>query len=175
MKKALFLREMARPLMSGADKFFFGFFVVDLFLACVLDATGLQLSRWPPQPVKAALSVYCDMVDPLFCAAPLWLRTLLAVEAVLYPPYIIATLVALREGVGGSSDGYEVATVAWATMNAYSVLPIMAEALAGELDVRTPAPMLYIAAYAPFIFLPLAYARHVYAARRSVRVPTKQS
>lgn len=161
--------------MSVTDKFFFAFFLSNFFLATVLDSTGLKLSHWPPAPVKAAISAYCDMLDPLFCAGQRWLQTMLALEAIMYPPYIIATLFALLRGIGGTTDAYEIATVVWATMNAYSVVTIATEALVGDPRFRSPAPALFVAMYAPFVFLPLAFLWHVYSMRRPVLTGAKRN
>lgn len=155
------------PTMPLLDQFFQAFFVVDLFLAMVIDATGIGLASWPPAFVKELLGHYCALVDPLFCEAPIWFRTMLAIEAVLYPPFIVAAILALRPGrLALTSDVFEIAAAVWATVNVYSVVVIAAEALAGDAMLRSPWPAAYVGCYAPFIIVPAAFCVHLYRARR---------
>lgn len=159
-------RDINIPLMAAIDQFFMSFFVFDFFLATVIDSAGLGLESWPPIAVKNALGVYCDLIDPLFCAGQVWLQAMLAIEAVLYPPFIIAAIRALRSGLAQTSDAFEIAAVVWATMNVYSVMIIAAQALFGEAVHRTRRAYLFIASYISFVVIPILFCMHLYTARR---------
>jgi hypothetical protein len=166
---------MARKRMVAVDVFFTGFFLTALALAVVIDTVGLNLTFWPPQPVQDALAVYCDALDPLFCSGRQWLATMLAVEALLYPWYILAALATLLGGgLDHASDGFEAATLVWATVNAYSVVIIVSEALAGDVAVRARSAPLYVAAYGPFFVTPIAFAVRVWTARRGAGTAVKR-
>jgi EXPERA (EXPanded EBP superfamily) len=166
---------MVNGARSVADKFFIGFLAVDLYLALVIDTAGLQLKGWPPQPVKDVLLAYCGIIDPLFCAGNRWYKTMLTVEAITYPPYIVAALITLWNGVVNSSDAFEIATCAWTTMNVYSVLVIGAEGLSGNPSWRSSKPTLFALFHAPFAIIPMLFLRHVWLTRRRGQVTVKQS
>lgn len=155
-----------RIVMEPVDNIFTGFFVTSFACAVFIDSYGFGLEFWPPPQIGGALEWYCATLDPLFCSRQRWLQAMLAIEAVLYPGYCIAAIIAIRRGLERASELFAAATVAYVTMNVYSVLLILAEAFLGKPQYRPPIPGLYVAFYLPFILMPVLFVLRLWSKRK---------
>ncbi|XP_065830935.1 sigma intracellular receptor 2-like [Oscarella lobularis] len=149
----------SRPLDCLIVLTFASFLVIAIFIDLLqatltenLTADALENRIWPPDAVRRLYLWWCQEVDTLLAANPLWYKTLALASPLLYAPfYVLAIYAFVNEREWIKAPG-----LCWAWGMVLVMIPILAEQFAGTHTTKNVT--LCLLGYLPYVVFPILFA-----------------
>jgi hypothetical protein len=131
---------------------FFSLFIVTCIISDSVPTLGI-----PQTPDSSYLPAvwnytYSSVNDPLYLAAPVWIRFITGTSAFIYFPFYFFLIYALVRG----RNWIQLPAVIYATMIiSLTAIPIFGVEFFGEAQYRTPHPVVFLLYNGAYVLVPL--------------------
>jgi hypothetical protein len=106
---------------------------------------------WPPEWIIKIFLKWCEEVDPLLRANPLWYRTLAHISPVVYAPfYVLAIYAFINE-----REWIKIPGLCWSWGITLTMVAVLSEQFVGEHASKNPA--LLCVGYLPYLVFPMLF------------------
>ena len=143
------------------DFFFIGWFIINLLLVVyvidieqlvIKDPSNFAQPFWPPAFVVNGLHWWGSSFDPLLMARPVWYTTLVWIDVIAFGPfYAIATYAFIK-----GKNWIKIPSILYSAVICANMNIIFYGAFSG--DYPKPVTGIYLAAYLPYLIIPIILA-----------------
>ncbi len=98
-------------------------YIVDIEQLVIPDAAKFRYPIWPPGPMVDLVHWYGNTFDPVLIARPVWWKTTIWIDVVLFGPYYLAAIYAFTRG----RDWIRIPSIIYSSMLFTNVWIILSE------------------------------------------------
>eukprot|EP00164_Ancoracysta_twista_P004023 GFYU01005401.1.p1 GENE.GFYU01005401.1~~GFYU01005401.1.p1 ORF type:complete len:181 (+),score=59.93 GFYU01005401.1:37-579(+) len=106
-------------------------------------------TSWPPAFLREAFFFWCQF-DPLLLSNPFWLKIMAAVSPYVYSPFYAVAMYA----IANERNWIQQPCLLWAAFMIAYLSVIVTVVFFGDETERTPAPLIFLAAYGAYCAFP---------------------
>lgn len=154
------------PLAFFAANVFYTIPFIDLEQVLIADPKERAMAVFPPDWAIDLVHAYGERYDPLVMARPLWYRTTLAWQVVLFWPFYVAALWAFARG----RDWVRKPGLVWAGSQLTIVMLPTVHQLVGPLATDHPVVVLFL--YLPWMVVPVVVIARLWRSEHPFTEPT---